>query len=71
MHMHISILYSIQDIRREVVIEWKEGENNREAKKERDGWRRKEARPQWKISISNGNGSGPPCCSSDRPHLSS
>lgn len=26
---------------------------------------------QWKISISHGNGRGPPCCSRDRPHLSS
>lgn len=33
---------------------------------------RSEASPvQWKISISHGNGSGPPCSSSDRPHLSS
>lgn len=34
-----------------------------ESSKASTGW--------WKISISHGNGSGPPCCSSDRPHLSS
>lgn len=50
-----------------------EGENNIEVERERRvaSERSEASTVQWKISISHGNRSGPPCCSSDRPHLSS
>lgn len=58
--------------------DWEKGGlgNNGEAKKKKKGRQvasesSKASTGWWKISISHGNGSGPPCCSSDRPHLSS